>query len=55
MFVDVAQLLNFIMERCIVVGNSNSSMEAVHDASMKCVALASKHPLYELGAANLMV
>lgn len=55
MFVYVAQLLNFIPERCIVVGNSNSSVEAAHDAKMKCVAVASKHPLYELGAADLVV
>lgn len=55
MFVYVAQLLNFIPERCIVVGNSNSSVEAAHDARMKCVAVASKHPLYELGAADLVV
>ncbi|XP_020574820.1 uncharacterized protein LOC110020887 isoform X2 [Phalaenopsis equestris] len=55
MYVYVAQLLNFIPERCIVVGNSNSSVEAAHDARMKCVAVASKHPLYELGAADLVV
>lgn len=55
MFVYVAQLLNFIPERCIVVGNSNSSVEAAHDAKMKCVAVASKHPMYELGAADLVV
>ncbi|KAG0454129.1 hypothetical protein HPP92_025433 [Vanilla planifolia] len=55
MFVYIAQLLNFIPERCIVVGNSNSAVEAAHDARMKCVAVASKHPLYELGAADLVV
>ncbi|PKA59439.1 riboflavin kinase [Apostasia shenzhenica] len=55
MFVYVAQLLNFIPDRCIVFGNSNSSVEAAHDAKMKCVAVASKHPLYELGAADLVV
>lgn len=55
MFVYAAQLLQFIPERCILFGNSNQSVEAAHDARMKCVAVASKHPLYELGAADLVV
>ncbi|XP_010255397.1 PREDICTED: uncharacterized protein LOC104596078 [Nelumbo nucifera] len=55
MFVYAAQLLNFIPERCIVFGNSNSTVEAAHDSRMKCVAVASKHPVYELGAADLVV
>ncbi|KAH9719582.1 5-amino-6-(5-phospho-D-ribitylamino)uracil phosphatase [Citrus sinensis] len=50
-----AQLLKFIPERCIVFGNSNQTVEAAHDARMKCVAVASKHPVYELGAADLVV
>lgn len=36
-------------------GNSNSTVEAAHDARMKCVAVASKQPVYELGAADLVV
>ncbi|KAK1313143.1 hypothetical protein QJS10_CPA06g00312 [Acorus calamus] len=55
MFVYAAQLLGFIPERCIVFGNSNQTVEAAHDARMKCVAVASKHPMYELGAADLVV
>lgn len=55
MFVYAAQLLQFIPERCIVFGNSNHTVEATHDARMKCVAVASKHPVYELGAADLVV
>ncbi|CAA7390907.1 unnamed protein product [Spirodela intermedia] len=55
MFVYAAQLLNFIPERCIIFGNSNSTVEAAHDARMKCVAVASKHPVYELSAADLVV
>lgn len=55
MFVHAAQLLQFIPERCIVFGNSNKTIEAAHDARMKCVAVASKHPVYELGAADLVV
>ncbi|GMY30319.1 5-amino-6-(5-phospho-D-ribitylamino)uracil phosphatase, chloroplastic [Fagus crenata] len=55
MFVYAAQLLKLIPERCIVFGNSNQTVEAAHDARMKCVAVASKHPVYELGAADLVV
>ena len=55
MFVYAAQTLKFIPERCIVFGNSNQTIEAAHDARMKCVAVASKHPVYELGAADLVV
>ncbi|KAF6175150.1 hypothetical protein GIB67_022831 [Kingdonia uniflora] len=55
MFVYAAQLLDMIPERCIVFGNSNSTIEAAHDAHMMCVAVASKHPMYELGAADLVV
>lgn len=55
MFVYAAQLLKYIPERCIVFGNSNQTVEAAHDARMKCVAVASKHPVYELGAADLIV
>jgi beta-phosphoglucomutase-like phosphatase (HAD superfamily) len=38
-----------------VFGNSNSAVEAAHDAQMKCVAVASRHPVYELSAADLVV
>ncbi|PIA46729.1 hypothetical protein AQUCO_01500341v1 [Aquilegia coerulea] len=40
MFVYAAQCLIFIPERCIVFGNSNSNLEATHDARTKCVAVA---------------
>ncbi|KAK1375855.1 hypothetical protein POM88_032048 [Heracleum sosnowskyi] len=55
MYMYAAQLLHFLPERCIVFGNSNQTVEAAHDARMKCVAVASKHPVYELGAADLVV
>ncbi|XP_071703087.1 5-amino-6-(5-phospho-D-ribitylamino)uracil phosphatase, chloroplastic-like [Rutidosis leptorrhynchoides] len=55
MFAYAGQLLQFIPERCIVFGNSNLTVEAAHDAKMKCVAVASKHPVYELTAADLVV
>ncbi|KAL8137179.1 hypothetical protein V2J09_003180 [Rumex salicifolius] len=55
MFEYACQLLKFIPERCIVFGNSNKTVEAAHEARMKCVAVASKHPVYELSAADLIV
>lgn len=55
MFLYAAQLLKFIPQRCIVFGNSNLSVEAAHGAYMKCVAVASTHPTYELRAADLVV
>ncbi|KMZ67268.1 HAD-superfamily hydrolase subfamily IA, variant 3:Beta-phosphoglucomutasehydrolase [Zostera marina] len=55
MFMFAAQHLGIIPDRCIVFGNSNSTVEAAHDCRMKCVAVASKHPVYELGAANRVV
>ncbi|GJR13537.1 5-amino-6-(5-phospho-D-ribitylamino)uracil phosphatase, chloroplastic-like protein [Tanacetum coccineum] len=55
MFAYAAQLLQFIPERCIVFGNSNLTVEAAHDAKMKCVAVASKYKVYELTAADLVV
>ncbi|KAI3710826.1 hypothetical protein L2E82_40620 [Cichorium intybus] len=55
MFLYAAELLRFIPERCIVFGNSNLTVEAAHEAKMKCVAVASKHPVYELSAADLVV
>ncbi|XP_024381035.1 5-amino-6-(5-phospho-D-ribitylamino)uracil phosphatase, chloroplastic [Physcomitrium patens] len=55
MFMYAAERLGFIPERCIVFGNSNSSVEAAHDGCMKCVAVAGKHPVYELSAGDLVV
>jgi HAD superfamily hydrolase (TIGR01509 family) len=55
MFLYAAEQLGFISERCIVFGNSNLSVEAAHDCCMKCVAVSGKHPVYELGAADLVV
>ncbi|KAL0443971.1 UNVERIFIED_CONTAM: 5-amino-6-(5-phospho-D-ribitylamino)uracil phosphatase, chloroplastic [Sesamum latifolium] len=48
MFVYAAQLQQFIPERCIVFDNSNQTVEAAHDARMKCIVVASKHAVYEL-------
>jgi beta-phosphoglucomutase-like phosphatase (HAD superfamily) len=54
-FLCAAKKLNTIPERCIVLGNSNISVEATHDAFMECVAVAGKHPIYKLGAADLVI
>lgn len=57
MYLYAAERLGFgnVPERCMVFGNSNSSVEAAHDGRMKCVAVAGKHPVYELGAGDLVV
>ncbi|KAL0406443.1 UNVERIFIED_CONTAM: 5-amino-6-(5-phospho-D-ribitylamino)uracil phosphatase, chloroplastic [Sesamum latifolium] len=54
-YVYVAQLQQFIPERCIVFGNSNQTVEAAHDARLKCIAVARNHSVYELGATDLVV
>lgn len=57
MYLYAAERLGFgsVPERCMVFGNSNSSVEAAHDGRMKCVAVAGKHPVYELSAGDLVV
>ena len=41
--------------RCVVVGTSNLSVEAAHEVGMQCVAVAGRHPVFELTAADLVV
>ncbi|KAJ7529054.1 hypothetical protein O6H91_15G032000 [Diphasiastrum complanatum] len=55
MFFYSAERLGFIPERCIVFGSSNSSIEAAHDACMKCVGVAGSQLIFELSAADLAV
>ena len=50
-----AQRLDRPPFRCVVVGNSNASVEAAHEVGMKCVVVAGSRPLYEVGAADLVV
>lgn len=38
----------------MVIGSANASVEAAHDASMQCVAIASRCKVFELGAADLV-
>ncbi|KAF8702427.1 hypothetical protein HU200_032803 [Digitaria exilis] len=40
---------------CLVFGNSNLTTESAHAAGMRCVAIAGRHPAYELQAANHVV
>ena len=41
--------------RCIVIGNANTCIEAAQEGGMKAVAVANRHALYELSAADLVV
>ncbi|KAG0572762.1 hypothetical protein KC19_VG122800 [Ceratodon purpureus] len=57
MYLYAAERLGFgaVPERCMVFGNSNSSVEAAHDGRMKAVAVSGKHPVYELTAGDVVV
>lgn len=47
-----AQLIGICPERCVVFGNTDLMTETAHSAGMSCVAVASRYPVYELGAAD---
>jgi 5-amino-6-(5-phospho-D-ribitylamino)uracil phosphatase len=55
MFEVAAEQLGLKPDICLVFGNSNLSIESAHNAGMRCVAVASRHPAYELQAANHVV
>jgi HAD superfamily hydrolase (TIGR01509 family) len=50
-----AQQLQRPPARCVVVGNSNQSVEAARECGMAVVVVAGRNPLYELTAADLVV
>eukprot|EP00891_Asterochloris_glomerata_P007008 jgi/Astpho2/7008/Aster-01862 len=50
-----AQQLQRPPVRCVVVGNSNQSVEAARECGMASVVVAGRNPLYELTAADLVV
>lgn len=50
-----AQILGRPPARCVVVGNSNQTVEAAKECGMASVVVANRKPLYELGAADLVV
>jgi hypothetical protein len=41
--------------RCIVIGESNTSVEAAHELGMKCVVLSGNNPVYNFTSADLVV
>jgi HAD superfamily hydrolase (TIGR01509 family) len=41
--------------RCVLIGNSNASVEAARECGMAVVAVAGRTPVYELTAADLVV
>ncbi|KAL6903838.1 hypothetical protein ACP4OV_004651 [Aristida adscensionis] len=55
MFEVAAEQLGLESDACIVFGNSNLTTESAHSAGMRCVAVASRHPAYELQSANHVV
>lgn len=55
MFEVAAEQLGLEPDVCLVLGNSNLTTESAHTAGMRCVAVASRHPAYELQAANHVV
>jgi beta-phosphoglucomutase-like phosphatase (HAD superfamily) len=50
-----AQAIKRPPARCIVIGNANACVEAAQEGGMKAVAVANRHALYELSAADLVV
>lgn len=50
-----AQQLGRPPARCVVIGNSNASVEAAREAGMAAVVVAGRTPMYELSAADLIV
>ncbi len=50
-----AQAIGRPPARCIVIGNANACIEAAQEGGMKAVAVANRHALYELSAADLVV
>lgn len=41
--------------RCVVVGESNSSVEAAHELGMKCIVVTGNQPVYNFVGADLVV
>lgn len=55
MFEVAAEQLGLEPDACLVMGSSNLTTESAHTAGMRCVAVASRLPAYELHAANHVV
>lgn len=54
-FMDAAQQIGRPPLRCIVIGASNTSVEAAHELGMKCVVLSGTQPVYNFTSADLVV
>eukprot|EP00243_Klebsormidium_subtile_P003324 TRINITY_DN16687_c0_g1_i1.p1 TRINITY_DN16687_c0_g1~~TRINITY_DN16687_c0_g1_i1.p1 ORF type:complete len:396 (-),score=70.64 TRINITY_DN16687_c0_g1_i1:674-1861(-) len=55
MYSYAAQAIGRIPSRCVVIGSVNACTEAAHDAGMKAIAVASRHMVWELSAADSVV
>lgn len=42
-------------QECVVIEDARHGVMAAHSAGMKCVAISTSHPVYELSAADLVV
>lgn len=54
-FMYAAQQIQRPPMRCIVIGESNTSVEAAHELGMKCVVLSGNNPVYNFSSADLVV
>ncbi|KAG8065694.1 hypothetical protein GUJ93_ZPchr0004g40013 [Zizania palustris] len=55
MFEVAAEQLGLDPDVCLVLGNSNLTVESAQTAGMRCVAVANRYPAYELQAASHVV
>lgn len=54
-FMYAAQQIQRPPMRCIVIGQSNTTVEAAHELGMKCVVLSGNNPVYNFSSADLVV
>ncbi|MEW5301751.1 MAG: hypothetical protein WDW36_004589 [Sanguina aurantia] len=41
--------------RCVVIGDSNASVETAHELGMKCIVVSGLQPIFNFGSADLVV
>jgi beta-phosphoglucomutase-like phosphatase (HAD superfamily) len=54
-FMYAAQQIQRPPMRCIVIGESNTTVEAAHELGMKCIVVAGNNPVYNFTSADLVV
>ncbi len=54
-FMYAAQQIQRPPMRCIVIGESNTTVEAAHELGMKCIIVAGNTPVYNFTSADLVV